>query len=116
MAIDPLVSSMHIASSGLHSQSTRLRIVSENIANAQSTGSSAGADPYSRKTITFESELDRASGENLVQVKSIGADTTPFRTEHLPGQSRRRRQRPREDAQRRSSLRNGRHARSQSVL
>ncbi|MCW2284621.1 flagellar basal-body rod protein FlgC [Rhodoblastus acidophilus] len=85
MAIDPLVSSMHIASSGLHSQSTRLRIVAENIANAHSTGSTAGADPYSRKTITFESELDRASGENLVQVKSIGADTTPFRTEHLPG-------------------------------
>ncbi|MCW2316247.1 flagellar basal-body rod protein FlgC [Rhodoblastus acidophilus] len=85
MAIDPLVSSLRIAGSGMQSQSTRLRVVAENIANAQSTGATAGADPYARKTITFESELDRASGENLVQVKAIGVDTTPFRLEHMPG-------------------------------
>jgi flagellar basal-body rod protein FlgC len=76
---------MHIASSGLHTQSTRLRIVAENIANAQSTGATAGANPYARKTITFESELDRASGENIVQIKAIGVDKTPFRIEHMPG-------------------------------
>jgi flagellar basal-body rod protein FlgC len=85
MAIDPLVSSMRIAGSGMQSQSTRLRVVSENIANAQSTGPTAGSDPYARKTITFENEYDRASGENLVEVKSIGVDTTPFRIEHMPG-------------------------------
>ena len=85
MAIDPLVSSLRIAGSGLQSQSARLRIVAENIANAQSTGSAAGSDPYARKTITFESALDRASGENLVAVKSVGVDAAPFRTEHLPG-------------------------------
>lgn len=83
--LDPLVSSLRIAGSGLQSQSARLRVVAENIANAQSTGATAGADPYSRKTITFESALDRASGENLVAVKSIGVDTTPFRLEHMPG-------------------------------
>lgn len=85
MAVDPLISSLRVAGSGLESQSARLRVVAENIANAQSTGASAGADPYSRKTITFESELDRASGENLVAVKSIGTDATPFRIEHMPG-------------------------------
>ena len=85
MAIDPLVSSMRVAGSGLQTQSSRLRVVAENIANAQSTGAAAGADPYARKTITFESEFDRASGENLVSVKSIGVDTTPFRVEHMPG-------------------------------
>ncbi|MBB4199368.1 flagellar basal body rod protein FlgC [Rhodoblastus sphagnicola] len=85
MAIDPLVSSLRIAGSGMQSQSTRLRVVSENIANAQSTGATGGADPYARKTITFETEFDRASGENLVQVKSIGVDKTPFRVDHLPG-------------------------------
>ena len=85
MAIDPLVSSLRIAGSGLESQSARLRIVAENIANAQSTGSAAGADPYARKTITFESELDRASGENLVSIKNVGVDKSPFRIEHLPG-------------------------------
>lgn len=85
MSIDPLVSSLRIAGSGLETQSARLRVVSENIANAQSTGPSAGADPYARKTITFESELDRASGDDLVKVKEVGVDKTPFRLEHLPG-------------------------------
>jgi flagellar basal-body rod protein FlgC len=85
MVVDPLVSSLRVASSGLETQSARLRIVAENIANAQSTGSVAGADPYARKTITFESELDRASGENIVAIKSVGTDATPFRIEHLPG-------------------------------
>ncbi len=63
----------------------RLRVVAENIANAQSTGSAAGSDPYARKTITFESELNRASGDNLVAVKSLGTDASPFRVEHEPG-------------------------------
>jgi flagellar basal-body rod protein FlgC len=85
LAIDPLVSSLRVAGSGLETQSARLRVVAENIANAQSTGDSAGSDPYARKTITFESALDRASGESLVTVKSIGVDTTPFRIEHMPG-------------------------------
>jgi len=85
MSVDPLGASLHIAGSGLAAQSTRLRIVSENIANAQSTGSASGADPYARKTVTFESEMDRASGDRLVSVKSIGTDQTPFRVEHQPG-------------------------------
>jgi flagellar basal-body rod protein FlgC len=85
MAIDPLISSLRVSGSGLQTQSARLRVVAENIANAESAGASAGTDPYARKTITFETELDRASGENIVAVKSIGTDTTPFRDEHMPG-------------------------------
>ena len=83
--IDPLESSVQIAGSGLRAQSMRLRVVAENLANAQSTGGTAGADPYQRKTVTFDSELDRASGASLVQVKSIGLDKAPFRTEYDPG-------------------------------
>ena len=85
MTVDPLQSSVHIAASGLQAQSIRLRIVSENIANAQSTGPSAGADPYARKTVSFESEIDHASGANLVEVKSIGVDQAPFKVERDPG-------------------------------
>jgi flagellar basal-body rod protein FlgC len=85
MSIDPLATSLRIAGSGLEAQSMRLRIVAENIANSQSTGTAAGADPYSRKTITFESEMDRATGDNLVAIKSVGTDKTPFRIEHQPG-------------------------------
>jgi len=85
MTLDPLQTSLRIAASGLEAQSTRLRIVSENIANVQSVGSSAGADPYARKTVSFESALDRASGADVVEVKAIGTDQTPFKLERDPG-------------------------------
>ena len=83
--LDSLQVALHIAASGLQAQSMRLRVVSENIANAQSTGSAPGADPYARKTVSFESEMDRALGANLVEVKSIGVDSTPFKLERDPG-------------------------------
>jgi len=82
---DPLSATMHIASSGLQAQSERLRVVSENLANARSTGETAGSDPYSRKTITFESEFDRAQTASLVKVKDIGTDKAPFLVEYEPG-------------------------------
>lgn len=82
--IDPLISASRIAGSGLEAQSTRMRIIAENLANANSTGETAGADPYRRKTLTFESALDRASGASLVKVEGVGADTAPFRTEFDP--------------------------------
>ena len=83
--LDPLQASLKIAASGLEAQSTRLRVVSENLANAQSTGKTPGADPYTRKTISFESELDEAMGANLVKVDGIERDRSPFRIEHDPG-------------------------------
>jgi flagellar basal-body rod protein FlgC len=83
--IDPLEATLKIAGSGLQAQSARLRVVSENMANAQSTASAPGADPYARKTITFASEMDRTTGMDLVRVKSIGVDPTPFQVELDPG-------------------------------
>lgn len=85
MSNDPLQSALRIAASGLQAQSTRLRIVSENIANAQSTGPTAGANPYRRRTVSFESTLDRATGAELVEVKSVGMDQTPYKVERDPG-------------------------------
>ncbi|MGA8582925.1 MAG: flagellar basal body rod protein FlgC [Roseiarcus sp.] len=82
---DPLQTALHIAASGLQAQSMRLRVVSENIANAQSTGATPGAAPYARQTVSFESEMDRTLGANLVEVKSIGVDSTPFKLERDPG-------------------------------
>jgi len=83
--IDELSAAMKISGSGLHAQSSRMRIVSENLANAQSTGRTPGADPYRRKTVTFKSELDRATGASLVSIKSIGVDRSPFAVRHEPG-------------------------------
>ena len=83
--MDPLSAASKIAGSGLEVQSTRLRIVSENIANARSTGDTPGADPYRRKTITFGSELDRVSGVERVTVKKLGVDRGDFVNEYDPG-------------------------------
>ncbi len=83
--IDALQAALRVAGSGLAAQSARLRVTTENLANAQSTGATPGSDPYRRKTITFDSELDRASGANLVTVKDIGTDPTDFITLQDPG-------------------------------
>ncbi|THV16982.1 flagellar basal body rod protein FlgC [Rhizobium rhizophilum] len=82
---DPLLASLKVAGSGLEAQSTRLRIVSENIANARTTGDTPGADPYRRKTITFGAELDRATGAHTVEVKKLGVDFADFTEEYDPG-------------------------------
>ncbi|SOC45376.1 flagellar basal-body rod protein FlgC [Rhizobium subbaraonis] len=83
--MDPLLASMKVAASGLEAQSTRIRIVSENLANARSTGDVPGADPYRRKTVTFVSELDRAVGASLVEVDRLAEDEGDFSTEFDPG-------------------------------
>jgi len=83
--IDPMQAALRIAGSGMEVQSTRLRVISENVANAESTGASAGADPYVRKTISFDNELDRATGIRTVRVKRIGLDDQPFKMELDPG-------------------------------
>lgn len=82
---DALQSILKIGASGLEAQSVRMRILSENIANAQSTGNTPGADPYTRKTITFESQLEEAENLAGVRVSSIDNVSTPFRLEHMPG-------------------------------
>ena len=69
----------------MDAQSARLRVIAENIANAQSTGSTPGADPYTRKTITFDSEMDRVLGAPLVHVKNVGVDDSPYNVELDPG-------------------------------
>jgi flagellar basal-body rod protein FlgC len=83
--LDSLQASLAIASSGLEAQSTRMRIVSENLANANSTGRTSGADPYQRKTVTFDAAMDRAAGAHLVKIKDLGVDRAPFRVDYDPG-------------------------------
>lgn len=83
--IDTLLAPAKIASAGMSAQSERLLIISENIANVNSVGTTPGANPYSRKTISFKSEVDRLSGATLVKVAQYGIDRSPFRVEHDPG-------------------------------
>lgn len=83
--MDPLAAALKVAASGLGAQSERLRVVSENLANAQSTGSTPGSEPYRRKTISFAAELDRATGGSLVEINEIGRDLGDFPVEFIPG-------------------------------
>ena len=83
--IDPLQASIKIAGAGLEAQSTRLRIISENVANSQSTANTPGGDPYARKTVSFDNVMDRTAGLRLVRVKNIGLDDAPFAVEQDPG-------------------------------
>jgi flagellar basal-body rod protein FlgC len=82
---DSLQAIGRIAAGGLEAQSMRLRIVSENIANARSTGATSGADPYNRKTVLFQAQVDRELGAMGVSIKGTAKDESPFRIEFDPG-------------------------------
>ena len=77
--------SMGIATSGLRAQAGRMRVISENIANADSTAQTAGGDPYRRKVPTFSSALDRTLDAQVVTLGKIRPDPTAFRVKHDPG-------------------------------
>src|SRR5258708_11725835 len=66
-----------VAASGLSAQNSRLQVISENLANAESTGTTPGAEPYRRKIVTFRNVLDQASGVHTVKtgpVTTAGGD------------------------------------------
>jgi flagellar basal-body rod protein FlgC len=77
--------SMSIATSGLRAQAGRMRVISENIANADSTSSGAGGEPYRRKVPTFSSALDRTLDAKVVTLGKVKTDTTAFRVKYEPG-------------------------------
>lgn len=77
--------SMSISTSGLRAQAGRMRVISENIANADSTAKTAGGDPYRRKVPTFSSELDRTLEARVVSLGKIKTDNSDFRVKHEPG-------------------------------
>ena len=76
---------MYVAASGMKVQGTRLRLVAQNIANANSTGLAPGDEPYRRQTITFKNVLDRELGVDLVTVARTSVDPSAFPLHHEPG-------------------------------
>ena len=79
------VKTLTVAASGLKAQSGRMRIIAENIANADSAAKTAGGEPYRRKIPTFTSHVDRELGANVVETGPVKRDQTPFRTKYDPG-------------------------------
>ena len=74
--------SMSIAASGLRAQAGRMRVISENIANADSTPARPGADPYRRKVPTFTSEYDRTLEARTVGLGKVRPDQSDFRLKY----------------------------------
>jgi flagellar basal-body rod protein FlgC len=73
-----------VSARGMDVQSTRLRVIAENLANQETTGSALGAEPYRRKVVTFENRLDRAAGTETVRVKSISVDQSALPQRYDP--------------------------------
>src|SRR4249919_738858 len=76
--------SMGISTSGLRAQAARMRVISENIANAESTATTPGGDPYRRKVPTFSSALDRALDAKVVALGRVKPDNSAFRVKYEP--------------------------------
>ncbi len=73
-----------ISARGMQAQTTRLRVIAENLANQQTTGGAPGAAPYRRRTVTFADSMDRSLGVETVGVSQIGSDPTPFPLRYDP--------------------------------
>lgn len=80
-----LKNSMKVSASGMKAQSERIKVIAENLANADSLGKTPGADPYRRKVINFKSELDRATGASLVKAQKPARDKSDFDLKFDPG-------------------------------
>ena len=74
-----------ISARGMDAQTARLRVIAQNLANQDTTGSTPGGDPYRRKTITFGNTMDRSLGAPTVTVKQIGLDRSPLPQRYDPG-------------------------------
>ena len=80
-----LYGAMTISAHGMKAQSTRIRVISENIANANTGAPTPGEDPYSRKFTVFKNVMDRDLGDRLVEVDRIRDDTQkPFKLKFMP--------------------------------
>jgi flagellar basal-body rod protein FlgC len=84
MSMD-FMKSLAVAASGLRAQMGRMRIITENIANADSVAETPGGDPYRRRIVTFSSELDRSLGANVVKLGQVQPDNSDFQVKHEPG-------------------------------
>jgi flagellar basal-body rod protein FlgC len=83
--MDAMQAALAAASSGLEVQSKRLRIAAENLANAQSTATTPGGDPYRRHTVAFAAGTDPETGARIVEISRLGTDPQPFQLELDPG-------------------------------
>jgi len=79
-----LLDAMAQAAKGMKAQGVRMRVISENLANADTAAKSKDAAPYQRKIVTFKNTLDKASGQREVEVDKIMTDRSDFVLKYDP--------------------------------
>jgi len=79
------IRSIAIAASGLRAQAGRIRVISENIANADSVAQTPGGNPYRRRVPSFTSQLDRQLEARVVALGPVRNDPSDFKIKHEPG-------------------------------
>tara|TARA_R110002124_G_scaffold114073_2_gene268593 strand:+ start:173 stop:583 length:411 start_codon:yes stop_codon:yes gene_type:complete len=79
-----LLNAMEVAAKGMRAQGIRMRVISQNLANAETTGSKPGEDPYQRQIVTFKNVLERNKGVNFVTVDKVVKDQSEFKLKHDP--------------------------------
>lgn len=77
--------SLRIAATGLHAQTARMRVIAENLANADSTGKTPGEEPYRRRVPTFDTKFDADVGGKIVEVGKLAYDMSDFQSRYEPG-------------------------------
>ena len=75
---------MSIAASALRAQQSRMRVIAENIANADSTAKTPDGDPYRRQSPVFQPTKVEGGGEG-VKMTRVAPDQTEFKLEYEPG-------------------------------
>ena len=82
--MDDIIRTMRISGSGMRAQGQRLRVIAQNIANANSLPQEPNENPYRRKILTFRNEFDRAVGLEMVRVNRVRADMSEFNRRYEP--------------------------------
>jgi flagellar basal-body rod protein FlgC len=82
---EDLMRAMKLSAAGMKAQGTRLRVISENLANADSLPTEPGENPYRRKIITFRNAMDRSVGQTLVKVDKVRPDLSEYQRRFEPG-------------------------------
>jgi flagellar basal-body rod protein FlgC len=79
-----LEKAMSMAAKGMQAQGVRMRVISENMANAETTGKNANEAPYTRKVVTFKNELNRKEDLREVKVDKILTDKAEYKLKYDP--------------------------------
>jgi flagellar basal-body rod protein FlgC len=83
--MNDFLSSMKIAATGLHAQTARMRIIAENLANADSAGKTPDEEPYRRRIPTFKAVMDADVGGEVVKIGKVAFDMSDFESRYEPG-------------------------------